>query len=133
MLMQPRQTFPRLEGKDDFLGSRRGLYTELPDTDPLIRQRLHHRQQIGAIGPAKKLSQFPAEGFSFAPGWALNADHFYQWQHRGKTTQQVLRKMQIFPKISHEEVLGANLLSSYFFHLSVSCTLEISDVELTVR
>ncbi|XP_043498796.1 protein sickie isoform X2 [Polistes fuscatus] len=90
MLMQPQHCIPRLEGKDVFLGSRRGLYTELPDSDPLIQQRQYHHQQIGPIGPANKVaSQFPMEGFSYAPGWALNADHFYQWQHRGKTTQQI--------------------------------------------
>ncbi|KAI4492850.1 hypothetical protein M0804_002641 [Polistes exclamans] len=88
-------SIPLLEGKDVFLGSRRGLYTELPDSDPLIQQRQYHQQQIGPIGPANKVaSQFPMEGFSYAPGWALNADHFYQWQHRGKTTQQVVNKVR---------------------------------------
>ncbi|KAI4503308.1 hypothetical protein M0802_001530 [Mischocyttarus mexicanus] len=103
MLMQPQHCIPRLDGKDVFLGSRQGLYTELPsDSDTLIQQRQYHhhqqqqqqQQQIGPIGPANKLSsQFPMEGFSYAPGWALNADHFYQWQHRGKTTQQVVEKV----------------------------------------
>lgn len=61
---------------------RRGVYTELPD--PVC--------QIGAAAPPGGNAQFaPTEVFSFAPGWSLNADHFYQWQHRGKTTQQVLR------------------------------------------
>lgn len=63
-------------------GGRKGVYTELPD--PLLCH-----QVSSAIAPVSN-SQIPTEGFSFAPGWSLNADHFYQWQHRGKTTQQVV-------------------------------------------
>lgn len=62
-------------------GDKKGVYTELPD--PLL---CHRTCVCGAVPP---FSQTPSEGFSFAPGWSLNADHFYQWQHRGKTTQQV--------------------------------------------
>ncbi|RLU17436.1 hypothetical protein DMN91_009671 [Ooceraea biroi] len=63
-------------------GGRRGVYTELPD--PMLCH------QVGSTSAAPvPSSQVPTEGFSFAPGWSLNADHFYQWQHRGKTTQQI--------------------------------------------
>lgn len=64
----------------DWLGGKRGVYTELPH--PLCHQ-------AGASVASSQLAQLP-EGFSFAPGWSLNADHFYQWQHRGKSTQQVV-------------------------------------------
>lgn len=67
-----------------WFGGRRGVYTELPD--PLL---CHRMCMCGAVTPVSS-SQAPSEGFSFAPGWSLNADHFYQWQHRGKTTQQVV-------------------------------------------
>lgn len=68
-----------------WFGDKRGVYTELPDpTDPLC----HRMCMCSAVPP---VSQAPLEGFSFAPGWSLNADHFYQWQHRGKTTQQVVQ------------------------------------------
>lgn len=65
-----------------YVGGRKGVYTELPD--PLLCH-----QVSGMVTPVSN-SQVPTEGFSFAPGWSLNADHFYQWQHRGKTTQQVI-------------------------------------------
>lgn len=68
-----------------WFGGRRGVYTELPD--PLL---CNHMCMCGAVAPQVSSSQAPTEGFSFAPGWSLNADHFYQWQHRGKTTQQVV-------------------------------------------
>lgn len=64
-----------------WLDSKRGVYTELPH--PLC----HH--QLGTAGASIAASQMP-EGFSFAPGWSLNAEHFYQWQHRGRSTQQVV-------------------------------------------
>lgn len=63
----------------EWFGGRKGVYTELPDP---------FGHQIAAA--AYTNTQMPVEGFSFAPGWSLNADHFYQWQHRGKTTQQVV-------------------------------------------
>lgn len=56
-------------------GGRRGLYTELPD--PLCAHQ----------PPPSSL--IPSEGFSFAPGWSLSVDHFYQWQRRGRATHQV--------------------------------------------
>lgn len=62
-----------------WLGGRRGLYTELPD--PLYCQR--------PLAIAAPCSRVPTEGFSFAPGWSLSVEHFYQWQHRGRTTHQV--------------------------------------------
>lgn len=62
-----------------WLGGRRGLYTELPD--PLYCQR--------PLAIAAPSSRIPTEGFSFAPGWSLSVEHFYQWQHRGRTTHQV--------------------------------------------
>lgn len=64
-----------------WFGDKRSVCMELPD--PL----LCHHMCMCAIPP---VSQAPSEGFSFAPGWSLNADHFYQLQHRGKTTQQVV-------------------------------------------
>lgn len=81
-LMQSRQDVGQLDDKCVLGGwfGRRGLYTELPD--PLY-------QQASAVVATP--SQIPLEGFSFAPGWSLNVEHFYQWQHRGKTTQQVSR------------------------------------------
>lgn len=63
-----------------WLAGRRGVYTELPDP---------FGHQIGGATAVVGSQLAPTEGFSFAPGWSLNADHFYQWQHRGKTTQQV--------------------------------------------
>ena len=69
-----------------WFGDKRNVYTELPD--PL----LCHRMCL--CGAVPSISQAPSEGFSFAPGWSLNADHFYQWQHRGKTTQQVVQFSQ---------------------------------------
>ena len=79
-LMQSRQDVGQADDKCVFGGwfGRRGLYTELPD--PVYQQ---------AIAAAAASSQIPTEGFSFAPGWSLNVEHFYQWQNRGKTTQQV--------------------------------------------
>lgn len=56
-------------------GGRRGLYTELPDS-------------LCAHQPPPS-SLIPSEGFSFAPGWSLSVDHFYQWQRRGRATHQV--------------------------------------------
>jgi len=64
-------------------GGGRGVYTELPD--PVLCHQVG-----GMMATPVPSSQAPTEGFSFAPGWSLNADHFYQWQHRGKTTQQVV-------------------------------------------
>ncbi|XP_033333630.2 sickie isoform X2 [Megalopta genalis] len=79
-LTRSRQDVGRTEGKPNLGGwiGRRGLYTELPD--PMYQQ---------ATAAAAAPSQIPAEGFSFAPGWSLNVEHFYQWQHRGKTTRQI--------------------------------------------
>nr|XP_033333630.1 protein sickie isoform X2 [Megalopta genalis] len=79
-LTRSRQDVGRTEGKPTLGGwiGRRGLYTELPD--PMYQQ---------AAAAAAAPSQIPAEGFSFAPGWSLNVEHFYQWQHRGKTTRQI--------------------------------------------
>ncbi|XP_050472953.1 protein sickie isoform X2 [Bombus huntii] len=80
-LMQSRQDVGQVDDKCIFGGwfGRRGLYTELPE--PLYQQ---------AIAAATTTSsQIPTEGFSFAPGWSLNVEHFYQWQNRGKTTQQI--------------------------------------------
>lgn len=57
-------------------GGRRGLYTELPD--PLCAP---HQPPPSSL--------IPSEGFSFAPGWSLSVDHFYQWQRRGRATHQV--------------------------------------------
>ncbi|KAG7209330.1 hypothetical protein KM043_015438 [Ampulex compressa] len=76
-LMQ-RQEVGQLDEKCIFAGwfGRRGLYTELPD--PLCQQ------VVQPVTP----SQIPTEGFSFAPGWSLNVEHFYQWHHRGRSTQQ---------------------------------------------
>jgi len=88
-LMQSRCNQDILVQLDDkcttvgWFGDKRGVYTELPD--PLL---CHRMCMCGAVPP---VSQAPSEGFSFAPGWSLNADHFYQWQHRGKTTQQVVQ------------------------------------------
>ena len=79
-LMQSRQDVGQADDKCVFGGwfGRRGLYTELPD--PMYQQ---------AIAAAAASSQIPTEGFSFAPGWSLNVEHFYQWQNRGRSTQQV--------------------------------------------
>lgn len=87
-LMQSRQDVGQADGKCVFGGwfGRRGLYTELPD--PMYQQ---------AIAAAAASSQIPTEGFSFAPGWSLNVEHFYQWQNRGRTTQQV---SQLFLEIA---------------------------------
>lgn len=72
-----------------WFGEKRSVCTELPD--PLL---CHRMCMCGAF---PLVSQMPSEGFSFAPGWSLNADHFYQWQHRGKTTQQVVQfRNQVF-------------------------------------
>lgn len=67
------------DGCSGLTPTRMGVYTELPDPcsrnyDTLVNS--------SCLQPA-------AEGFSFAPGWALNAEHFYQWQQRGKTTKEV--------------------------------------------
>lgn len=85
-LMQSRQDVGQVDDKCALGGwlGRRGLYTEVPD--PLYQQA-----SAAAITP----SQIPSEGFSFAPGWSLNAEHFYQWQHRGKTTQQVDKELNL--------------------------------------
>lgn len=61
-----------------------GRYNDSPDS---IRNSEGINLQAIAADPFT--SQTSLEGFSFAPGWALNAEHFYQWQQRGKTTQQV--------------------------------------------
>lgn len=90
MLMQSRCNQDPMAQLNDkcmiagWFGGRKGVYTELPD--PLL---CHHVCMCSAVAPVSS-SQAPTEGFSFAPGWSLNADHFYQWQHRGKTTQQVV-------------------------------------------
>lgn len=76
----PQMVTERQTGIASWFDGRRAVHTELPD--PL-------GNQIGATASAASLQLAPTEGFSFAPGWSLNADHFYQWQHRGKTTQQV--------------------------------------------
>ncbi|XP_017875631.2 protein sickie isoform X2 [Ceratina calcarata] len=79
-LMQSRQDVGQTDDKCIFGGwlGRRGVYTELPD--PFYQQ---------PVVPTAAASQIPMEGFSFAPGWSLNVEHFYQWQHRGKSTQQI--------------------------------------------
>lgn len=77
-----KDTIAELDEKCIFggwFGTRRGVYTELPD--PTRNIEWMPRGQI--IVPP------PSEGFSFAPGWSLNAEHFYQWQQRGKNIQQV--------------------------------------------
>lgn len=66
-----------------WFGPRRGVYTDLPD--PIRNSDAINSQAVADTFA----TQTPSEGFSFAPGWALNAEHFYQWQQRGKTTQQV--------------------------------------------
>ncbi|KOC60553.1 hypothetical protein WH47_07686 [Habropoda laboriosa] len=85
-LMLLQQDMGQVDDKCIFGGwfGRKGLYTELPD--PFYQQ---------AVAAAVASSQIPTEGFSFAPGWSLSVEHFYQWQHRGKTTQQVLRSLKI--------------------------------------
>ncbi|XP_053979134.1 uncharacterized protein LOC128876634 [Hylaeus volcanicus] len=90
-LMQSRQDVGQVDDKcvGGWMG-RRGLYTELPD--PLYQQ---------ATPGASVPSQIPVEGFSFAPGWSLNVEHFYQWQHRGKTTQQVWMIFYISSILDH--------------------------------
>lgn len=102
-----RETIAELDEKCIFggwFGTRRGVYTELPDPSARNTEfvgRGANGNPIGAcslitfnatsgVGSAIGASQIPTEGFSFAPGWALNAEHYYQWQHRGKSTQQVL-------------------------------------------
>lgn len=92
MLMQSRcnQDLTTQQQLDDkcvttwFTNSRKGVYTDLPN--PLMC----HQIGGGASASPVSSSQAPTEGFSFAPGWSLNADHFYQWQHRGKSTQEVV-------------------------------------------
>lgn len=74
----------RVSTSTGWSGGKRGVYTELPH--PLC-----HQVGAAASVAATHLAQLThsPEGFSFAPGWSLNADHFYQWQHRGRSTQQV--------------------------------------------
>lgn len=80
-----RDTIAELDEKcilGGWFGTRRGVYTELPD--PCRNSECIPRGQIVSTP-----SQIPTEGFSFAPGWSLNPEHFYQWQQRGKSIQQV--------------------------------------------
>ncbi|CAK9810777.1 Protein sickie, partial [Anthophora quadrimaculata] len=83
-LIQLQQDMGQVDDRCIFGGwfGRKGLYTELPD--PFYQQAV-----AAAVAPL----QVPTEGFSFAPGWSLSVEHFYQWQHRGKTTQQVFYSM----------------------------------------
>lgn len=96
-LMQSRQDVGQVDDKCIFGGwfGRRGLYTELPD--PLCQQAI-------AAAAAAASSQIPTEGFSFAPGWSLNVEHFFQWQHRNRTTQQVFLSRIVF-RIGHGTVV----------------------------
>lgn len=66
-----------------WFGPGRGVYSDLPD--PVRNSDAINSQAVAD----PFILQTSLEGFSFAPGWALNAEHFYQWQQRGKTTQQV--------------------------------------------
>ncbi|XP_034945344.1 protein sickie isoform X2 [Chelonus insularis] len=80
-----RDTIAELDDKCIFggwFGTRRGVYTELPD--PGRNVEWIPRGQVVATSV-----QVPSEGFSFAPGWSLNPEHFYQWQQRGKSIQQI--------------------------------------------
>ncbi|XP_074101205.1 sickie isoform X2 [Cotesia typhae] len=70
-----------------WFGTRQGVYTELPDSCrnvEWLRSQTSLKDKFDAPP-----SQVPSEGFSFAPGWAINAEHFYQWQQRGKSIQQI--------------------------------------------
>ena len=127
-----RETIAELDEKCIFggwFGTRRGVYTELPD--PSCRNpSTEWMSRGGIVNPggacgASAMSattssigfgslQIPTEGFSFAPGWALNAEHYYQWQHRGKSTQQVLRGNRGY-LMAHEvlDVLSISAVDSY--------------------
>ncbi|KAK2581663.1 hypothetical protein KPH14_002161 [Odynerus spinipes] len=117
-MQRPRQEISALDGSNTFhdvLLNNRGLYTELPES--LAQRQDRHRGQ--EVCSTEQLSQVPAEGFSFAPGWALNADHFYQWQHRGKTTRQVSSDDQ-----------GESFLSSLRLFHSIYDTLHVNRLEI---
>uniref|UniRef100_A0A6V7JU58 Uncharacterized protein n=1 Tax=Bracon brevicornis TaxID=1563983 RepID=A0A6V7JU58_9HYME len=94
-LGQARQeTIAELDEKCIFggwFGTRRGVYTELPE--PARSFEWMSRVTSGQTGGA---SQIPSEGFSFAPGWSISAQHFYQWHQRGKSIQQVRFDVPIF-------------------------------------
>lgn len=80
-----RDTIAELDDKCIFggwFGTRRGVYTELPEPS-----RNFECMSRGCT--TAQSTQVPTEGFSFAPGWAINAQHFYQWHQRGKSIQQV--------------------------------------------
>lgn len=70
-----------------WFGTRQGVYTELPDPCRNVEWLKSQTSQKDKFDAPP--SQVPSEGFSFAPGWAINAEHFYQWQQRGKSIQQV--------------------------------------------
>lgn len=67
-----------------WFGTRRGVYTELPDPC-----RNFEWMKIPSVSIITPNNQLPTEGFSFAPGWSINAEHFYQWQQKGKNILQV--------------------------------------------
>lgn len=78
MLLSRYELCNEYDGCGGLTPTRMGVYTELPD--PCRNFDMSN---------GRSALQHPAEGFSFAPGWALNAEHFYQWQQRGKTTKEV--------------------------------------------
>lgn len=82
-----KDTIAELDEKCIFggwFGTRRGVYTELPDPC-----RNFEWMRVPTASMITSNNQIPSEGFSFAPGWSINAEHFYQWQQRGKNIQQV--------------------------------------------
>ncbi|XP_063983486.1 protein sickie isoform X2 [Diachasmimorpha longicaudata] len=80
-----RETIAELDDKCIFggwFGTRRGVYTELPEPS-------RNFEWLSRGSCAGQPTQVPTEGFSFAPGWSINAQHFYQWHQRGKSIQQI--------------------------------------------
>lgn len=116
-----RETIAELDEKCIFggwFGTRRGVYTELPDpacrnTEFLDKSGINYHPGASSVmelnsSPSISLgtSLIPSEGFSFAPGWALNAEHYYQWQQRGKSTQQVLLDELLFGKVLFVRIIS---------------------------